>query len=98
MKAPCLATAFIAALVILSAGSALAARKSATVEGILGVSSAGKSMLKAARDSDEGYFFDPGSEAGKKILAVCQQGKLCIVKGVVNFKNIMNVYYIRLGE
>ena len=98
MKAKFIATAVIVSTFILSAGNALAARKITTVQGILGESSQGKSMLKATADSDSGYFFDPDSAAGKKILSTCQQGKMCVVRGVVRGKTILNAYYVNVGK
>lgn len=98
MKTTSFAATVLVATLVLSAGSALAARKSATVEGILGKSTEGKSMLKETKESDKGYFFDPSSEAGKKILAVCQSGKMCVVRGIISGKNILNAYYVKVGE
>ncbi len=79
-----------------SAGSAVAARRITTVKGVLGESATGKSMLKTKGDSDIGYYFDPASAAGKKILSICQTGKTCVVRGVIKGRNILNAYYVNL--
>lgn len=83
-------------IVVVSSGDALSARKSATVQGVLGTSSAGKSLLKTS--DDDGYYFEPDSEAGKKILSTCKVDKVCIVRGIINGKYILNAYYVEVGK
>jgi len=96
MKTSFLIAALLVATVILSGGSAFAARKITTVQGVLGKSSQGKIMLLT--DGDNGYNFDPESEAGKKILSICQSGKTCIVRGVINGSNILTAYFVKMQE
>jgi hypothetical protein len=95
-------TRFLAAVILLvlvfSAGSAVAARRITTVKGILGESATGKSMLKTDGESDKGYYFDPDSVAGKKILSICQTGKICVVRGVIKGHYILNAYYVDIGK
>lgn len=96
MKASFLTAALLVATLILSGGDAFAARKITTVQGVLGESSEGKIMLKT--DGDNGYYFNPESEAGKKILSICQSGKICIVRGVIKGSNILTAYYVKMQE
>lgn len=98
MKTSCLAVALILATLVFSGGVALAASKTTTVKGILSISPQGTAILKAAADSDKGYVFDPAAEAGKKILAVCQPGKVCIVRGKISGNQIINAYYVSIGQ
>jgi hypothetical protein len=96
MKTGFLAATIALVVVVVSSGDALAARKSATVQGVLGTSTAGKSLLKTAED--DGYYFEPDSEAGKKILSTCKIDKVCIVRGIINGKYILNAYYVEVGK
>lgn len=79
-----------------SSENVLAARKIATVHGILGTLANGKSLLITS--GDKGYYFDPASMAGSKILSTCQTGKDCIVRGVINDKVILSAYYVKVGK
>lgn len=96
MKTRFLALTVIFATFVLCAGDVLAARKITTVQGILGESADGKRLLKTGGDS--GYYFDPASEAGKKILSICQAGKTCVVRGVINRNNILTAYFVKMQE
>jgi hypothetical protein len=84
-------------ILISSAGNALAARKITTVKGVLTLSAQGTAMLKTGA-GDNGYFFNPDSEAGKKIMSTCQTGKMCAVRGVIRDKQILNAYYVNVVQ
>lgn len=96
MKTSFFTAALLVATLIFSSGNVFAARKITTVQGVLGKSSEGKIMLKT--DGDSGFYFNPESEAGKKILSICQSGKTCIVRGVIKGSNILTAYYVQLQE
>lgn len=96
MKTSYCTAVLLVATLILSSGNAFAARKITTVQGVLGESSEGKKMLKT--DGDNGFFFNPESEAGKKILSICQSGKTCIVRGVIKGSHILTAYYVKMQE
>ena len=94
-------TKFITTLLLLfslfvSTGEALAARKIATVHGILGTTAKGESLLITS--GNNGYYFDSASAAGNKILSTCQTGKDCIVRGVISGNRILNAYYVKVGK
>lgn len=96
MKNCFLAVTMMVATLFFSTGDALAARKITTVEGVLGAVTKGKGILKTTGASN--FYFDTTSEAGKKILSVCQTGKPCVVRGVINGSTILNAYYIKIGN
>lgn len=96
MKTSLCTAALLVATLIFPSGNAFAARKITTVQGVLSESADGKKMLKT--DSDNGYYFDPKTDAGKKILSICQTGKVCIVRGVINGSNIFTAYYVKSPE
>lgn len=83
---------------LISSGSALAARKSATVQGVLDVSPQGVGVLKSMIESKANYTFDTSSETGKKILSICQTGKICVVRGIISGNQILNAYYVNIGQ
>lgn len=95
MKTRFIIIAMLIFSLLVSSGNALAARKITTVQGVLGTSAQGKSMLITS--GENGYYFDPASEAGKKILSICQKGKMCVVRGVINGSHIINAYYVNVG-
>ena len=96
MKAKLITTLLLVFSLAVSADNALAARKIATVHGILGTNTKGESLLITS--GDNGYYFNPASAAGTKILSTCQTGKDCIVRGVINGHRILSAYYVKLGK
>lgn len=98
MKTSYLAIAITSITFLFSSGSALAARKAATVQGVLDVSPQGQGMLKKITANKSDYYFEPSSEAGKKILSICQTGKICVVRGIISGSQILNAYYVNIGQ
>lgn len=96
MKTRVFTTSLFLFAFIVSSGNALAERRITTVHGILGISPKGKSLLKTP--GENGYYFDPNSAAGTKILSICQSGKDCIVRGVIDRRRIVNAYYVKIGK
>lgn len=96
MKTKLFTTLLLISSFFVSADNALAARKIATVQGTLGTTAKGESLLITS--GDKGYYFDPASAAGTKILSTCQTGKDCIVRGVINGNKILSVYYVNVGK
>jgi hypothetical protein len=96
MKTRFIAATVIISILVISAGNALAARRSTTVSGILGTSTTGMGMLKT--NGDNGYYFDPSSAAGRKILSICQPDRTCVVRGVIKGRRILNAYYVNMGK
>jgi len=96
MKTKLITTLLLIISLFVSTGEALAARKIATVHGILGTSAKGESLLITS--GANGYFFDPASAAGIKILSTCQTGKDCVVRGVISGNKILSAYYVKVGQ
>ncbi|NVN98444.1 MAG: hypothetical protein HXX17_03900 [Geobacteraceae bacterium] len=96
MKTRLFATSLFLFAIGVSSGNVFAAHKIATVHGILGTTSKGKSLLITS--GENGYYFDPSSAAGRKILSTCQTGNDCIVRGVIDGRRILNAFYVKAGR